>query len=245
MIKPTHKIEKCPFFDTWAENNHKDELMLDPETAQLCEECISQEREKTKGYKTIEPKKNKGGRPPNCRKCQKPKTQCNCGRPLKITISVLHKLEESFMHQFSDKNACIYAGISERTLYKYQERNPEFKQRKEALKTTPDMHAQHELVTSIKGNLNQSRWWAKNSSTMRAQFGDVSKVEHSGHIAHPEVTSDDEKADEIVKKMNDDLRAHYTKPKQVNLPKQENNAPKEKEDEGKAEVEEKSGHKSA
>lgn len=91
------------------------------------------------------------------------------GRPTVFTPDVLQKLETAFAYSYSDEEACLYAGISPRALYYYQEKNPEFLQRKQALRLTPNLSAKKELVDGIKGNLEQARWWAQNK--MKGEFG--------------------------------------------------------------------------
>ena len=41
----------------------------------------------------------------------------------------------------TDAEACVFAGIGKRTLYDYQEANPEFSHQKEVLKTNPQLQA--------------------------------------------------------------------------------------------------------
>lgn len=66
-----------------------------------------------------------------------------------MTPETLNKLEEVFALGGSDKEACFYAGISHQTLYNYQENNPEFVERKEALKETPILKARRTVVKSL------------------------------------------------------------------------------------------------
>ena len=89
----------------------------------------------------------------------------NVGKPTKMTPEVIAKLEDAFTHCFSDKEACLYAGIHPATLYRFQEKYPGYSERKELLRLTPNMAAKKELVTGIKGNLDQARWWASNKMT--------------------------------------------------------------------------------
>jgi len=104
----------------------------------------------------------------------------NVGRPTKITKDILNKLEQAFAYCYTDEEACLYVDISPRTLYNYQDKNPEFVQRKELLRKTPNLHAKEVLVKNIDNNLDQSRWWAKNK--MGSEFSETQKVEHSGNI---------------------------------------------------------------
>lgn len=62
-------------------------------------------------------------------------------RPTVMTEEVIAKLEEAFAWGCTDIEACLWADIGEKTLYNYQEKHPEFLQRKEALKQTPVMKA--------------------------------------------------------------------------------------------------------
>lgn len=159
--------------------------------------------------------KNKGGRPKgtvNCGKCKKPKSECNCGRPKKITPKVLAKLEEAFMHTFTDEEACLYADINPSTLYRYQDENPEFSDRKRILRLTPNMHAKKMLVAKVEGSLDQSRWWAKNK--MRNEFSEKTEIEHSGSIGGLlRESEDNDEADKLTIQYNKDLRAIYAKGK--------------------------------
>lgn len=69
----------------------------------------------------------------------------------------LNKLEEVFALGGTDKEACLYAGISHQTLYNYQEKNPNFVERKEALKETPLLKARRTIVNSLETDVN-SAW---------------------------------------------------------------------------------------
>ena len=50
------------------------------------------------------------------------------GRPTVITDKVLTELKTAFCMDCTDTEACIFADISEKTLYNYQKKNPEFLQ---------------------------------------------------------------------------------------------------------------------
>lgn len=57
------------------------------------------------------------------------------GRPTVITDKVLSELKTAFCMDCTDKEACIFAGISEKTLYNYQNTHPEFLQEKQGWKS--------------------------------------------------------------------------------------------------------------
>lgn len=67
-----------------------------------------------------------------------------------MTKEVLAKLEEAFAWGCTDREACLWADIADKTLYLYQEKHPEFIQRKEALKETPVLLARKTVVNGIK-----------------------------------------------------------------------------------------------
>lgn len=101
-----------------------------------------------------------------------------------MTEEVLRKLTEAFANAFTDKEACLYAGISPSTLYKYAAENPDFSERKELLKLSLNMHAKNNISKSIKsGDVGRSIWWAMNK--MADEFAPKSKIQHSGSIQTP------------------------------------------------------------
>lgn len=106
------------------------------------------------------------------------------------------------MFAFSDREACLYAGISPATLYNYGADNPGFLERKEQLKLSPNMHAKKAIVEAIsKGDLNRAQWWAVHR--MGEEFAPKTKTEHSGSI---ETTGGKEQVHEAAA---DALRERY------------------------------------
>jgi hypothetical protein len=71
------------------------------------------------------------------------------GRPTVMTPETINKLEEVFAIGGTDAEACFYANISKQTLYDYQEKHPEFIDRKEALKEKPFLKARQTIVKSL------------------------------------------------------------------------------------------------
>lgn len=74
------------------------------------------------------------------------------GRPTVMTPETISKLEEVFALGGSDLEACFYAGISKDSLYRYQSDNPEFSERKEALKEQPILKARRSVLNGIDGD---------------------------------------------------------------------------------------------
>jgi len=83
------------------------------------------------------------------------------GRPTKMDDLTVKKLEEAFINGATDVQACFYAGISKQTLYTYQDKNPEFIDRKEALKANLGLIAKNVLAKSIRDddNANDAKWY--------------------------------------------------------------------------------------
>lgn len=103
------------------------------------------------------------------------------GRPPVVTKEVLRKLEEAFIHAFTDKEACLYADISTTALYDYCQDHPAFAERKETLKMSPRLHAKRTIMTALQNkNLETAKWYAIHK--MGDEFAPKSKVEHSGGI---------------------------------------------------------------
>lgn len=71
------------------------------------------------------------------------------GRPTIVTEKVIAKLEEAFAWGCSDNEACLWADIAPATLYKYQEKNPGFAERKAELKEKPIMIARKSVVQGM------------------------------------------------------------------------------------------------
>lgn len=69
-----------------------------------------------------------------------------------MTLDVIAKLEEVFALGGSDLEACFYAGISKDSLYRYQNDNPEFSERKEALKEQPILKARRSVLYGIEAD---------------------------------------------------------------------------------------------
>lgn len=82
------------------------------------------------------------------------------GRPTVMTPEVVANLEIAFSNGATDEQACFIAGISKNSLYDYIKENPEFGNRKEALKDMIKYQAKIVVKKEIeKGNVNQANWY--------------------------------------------------------------------------------------
>lgn len=81
------------------------------------------------------------------------------GRPTVITPECLHKLKEGFLRGYTNRIACIYAGIAESTYYKYCDENPEFVEKKRAWQANPVTKALDNVKQSLdEGDVQTSKW---------------------------------------------------------------------------------------
>lgn len=73
------------------------------------------------------------------------------GRPLKIDKETRSKLEFMFSCNGNKTEACLYAGVSTKTLERYLENNPEFSLRIKELRSNPRMTAKVNVNEKLKG----------------------------------------------------------------------------------------------
>ena len=82
------------------------------------------------------------------------------GRPTVMTDAVVSKLEYGFMKGLNITECCHYADISRNCFYEYLEKNPDFKDRIEELKSNPSTRAKLNVVEAIEnGDTDLSKWW--------------------------------------------------------------------------------------
>jgi hypothetical protein len=82
----------------------------------------------------------------------------NVGRKTVMTPEIVTKLEQVFAMGGTDEEACLYAGIGKSTLYNYQQKVPEFLERKEALKMNPIFKARETIVAAL-DDPNIAKWY--------------------------------------------------------------------------------------
>lgn len=81
------------------------------------------------------------------------------GRPTVMTQDTVNKLEQAFSMGCSDLEACLFADISRQTLYDYQERHPEFIDRKALLKQKMIFKARSVIAEALnKKDENTAKW---------------------------------------------------------------------------------------
>lgn len=70
-------------------------------------------------------------------------------RPRKINKEVVAKLEQAYKIGATDAEACLHAGIDRSTLFRYEEKNPEFRNKKEEWKQNPLLKARHTIYKNL------------------------------------------------------------------------------------------------
>lgn len=91
---------------------------------------------------------------------------------------VVSKLEAAFASGATDKEACVYAGISRSALFRYEEENPEFRNRKLQLKAYPVLQARQTVVKAITTDPNLAFKYLERK--LPNEFGAKVKVEGGG-----------------------------------------------------------------
>jgi len=74
------------------------------------------------------------------------KDKAERGRPSVMTQDTLTKLQLAFETGASDREACLFAGISPATLYNYQEEHTDYVEQKEAWKEKPIFIARQAVI---------------------------------------------------------------------------------------------------
>lgn len=82
------------------------------------------------------------------------------GRPTVMTEAVLAKLEEAFAIGATDLEAYGRAGISKDAFYDYQNKHPEFTERKKYLKNMLKYQSRYNISEKInEGDIDTAKWY--------------------------------------------------------------------------------------
>lgn len=125
------------------------------------------------------------------------------GRPTLVTPEVVTKLEMAFSHGCSVTEACVFAGISRKVFYEYEERNPDFRDKREELVKLPNLAARMNVVKAVKaGDIDASEWWLER----RARDDFATRKETTGKDGGPIETKEHTKPEDV--KPEDAQRAY-------------------------------------
>lgn len=120
------------------------------------------------------------------------------GRPTKMTPEAIGKLEQAFAIGATDLEACLFADIGKDVLYDYINRNPEFHDRKEALKRKPVLLAKTNIIKNLQNaDIDTSKWYLERKA--RDEFATRQEVETSGKVSVLNISVEEDKADDIDK----------------------------------------------
>ena len=126
----------------------------------------------------------------------RPKKKSNAGRPTVMTPETLAKLEQGFKIGLTDTECCCYADIDEATLYRYQEKTPEFSEKKRKWKQLPIAKAKNTIFKSL-DDPKTAQWYLERKC--KEEFSTQSKLELESKGINIVV------ADDEHKKMLEDL----------------------------------------
>ncbi len=105
------------------------------------------------------------------------------GRPCGVTPEKLDKLEKGFMLGLNDTECCLYADISTSAFYRYLEKNPKFRDKKEVLKKKPLLKAKMNISDLLdNGDEITSRWYLEKRSEEFSSKHDIA-VDTSGSLS--------------------------------------------------------------
>jgi len=103
----------------------------------------------------------------------------NAGRPTVMTDDVLRKLDECFLADLSDKQACYIVDINPESLYAYQREHPEYTERKATLKNMTTAKAKMNISKEINdADKEISKWYLERK--LKSEFSTKQEVETTG-----------------------------------------------------------------
>lgn len=105
------------------------------------------------------------------------------GRPCGVTPEKLAKLDEGFLLGLNDVECCLYADISSSAFYRYLDKHPEYRERKERLKKRPTIQAKKNISELLEnGDEITSRWYLEKRSDEFSSKHDIA-VDTSGSLS--------------------------------------------------------------
>lgn len=114
------------------------------------------------------------------------------GRPPVIDKDVLNKLETSYSMGCTDSEACLFANISKQTLYNYQDKHPEFVERKEMLKKKLVLKARSVIADALnKKDEKTAQWYLERKC--KDEFSTKQEIGGNVSVQKVFITKEDEK----------------------------------------------------
>ena len=126
------------------------------------------------------------------------------GRPQAIDENVLRKLEDAFFRGLTDEMACFQADISPSTLYKFCQENPDFAERKEALKQQVKARARLNISEAIEAkNLPLSQWYLERKDREFNEKKEVDVTTKGEKISMPSLALIEEFEEKLKKQITE------------------------------------------
>lgn len=102
-----------------------------------------------------------------------------------MTPEIIAKLEQGFAYGYTDLEACAYAGISKSPFYEYQDKHPEFKERKEQLRELPVLAAKKNVQDALNGgDKDMTKWYLERKK--KDEFSTKTVNDHNHNLSLPE-----------------------------------------------------------
>lgn len=104
-----------------------------------------------------------------------PKDLLPTGRPTKLTPETIDKLRTAFLIGCSDVEACLFADISKTALYNYQQKHPEFVDKKEQWKEQLALKARTVIADALNNkDENTAKWYLERKK--KNEFGTRTEI---------------------------------------------------------------------
>lgn len=114
-------------------------------------------------------------------KHEKKMPQKSVGRPTILNELVFAKLEDAFRFGATKAEACLWAGIDPSTLWRYEEKNPDFAMKIEAWQNELVSIARANVARSIRaGNVNDS--WVFLKAKRREEFAEQKNIRTNENV---------------------------------------------------------------
>lgn len=99
------------------------------------------------------------------------------GRPTVMTELVLDKLRQAFLIGATNLEAAHYAGITEKTLYNYIDKHPEYLQQIEAWKSEPILKAKQTITKGL-SDPQHAKWYLERKA--KKEYGNNVDITSDG-----------------------------------------------------------------
>ena len=114
---------------------------------------------------------------------------------IKMNTAQIEKLEKYFWYGFNDKEACFKANVPTSTFYVYCKENPEWAERRQVLKKSPEMRAKELVAKKLKKT-------EENDDYVKMVYQEEKRQERAKIKVDLEVTKEDEEDIEVKRSVS-------------------------------------------